>query len=93
MVGGLFVSLFSIRQNDLKSLIAYSSVAHISIFIGGIMTLCYWGDCRSFALIVAHGLCCSGLFRLSKISYERFGRSSLLVNRGLINLMSRMAMW
>ena len=38
---GLFVSLFCIRQTDLKSLIAYSSVAHISMVIGGIMTLNY----------------------------------------------------
>ena len=93
LVGGLFVSLFCMRQTDLKSLIAYSSVAHISMVIGGIMTLSYWGVCRSFALMVAHGLCSSGLFCLSNISYERFGRRSLLVNRGLINLMPRMTMW
>jgi NADH-ubiquinone oxidoreductase chain 4 len=40
-VGGLFVSLHCITQTDLKSLIAYSSVAHISIVISGIMTLSY----------------------------------------------------
>lgn len=93
LVGGLFVSLFCIRQTDLKSLIAYSSVAHMSMVIGGIMTLSYWGVCRSFALMVAHGLCSSGLFCLSNFSYERFGRRSLLVRRGLINLMPSMAMW
>lgn len=92
LVGGLFVSLFCLRQTDLKSLIAYSSVAHISMVIGGVMTLRYWGVCSSFALMVAHGLCSSGLFCLSNISYERFGRRSLLINRGLINLMPRMAM-
>jgi len=92
LVGGLFVSLFCIRQTDLKSLIAYSSVAHMSIVIGGIITLNYWGVCRSFALMVAHGLCSSGLFCLANISYERFSRRSLLINRGLINLMPRMAM-
>jgi NADH-ubiquinone oxidoreductase chain 4 len=36
LVGGLFVSLFCMRQTDLKSLIAYSSVAHMSIVIGGL---------------------------------------------------------
>ena len=41
MVGSLFVSSFCIRQTDLKSLIAYSSVAHISIVIGGVMTSSY----------------------------------------------------
>jgi len=93
LVGGLFVRLFCIRQTDLKSLIAYSSVAHISMVIGGIITLNYWGVCRSFALIVAHGLCSSGLFCLSNISYERFGSRSLLISKGLINLMPRMTMW
>lgn len=93
LIGGVFVSLFCMRQTDLKSLIAYSSVAHMSMVISGIITLNYWGVCRSFALMVAHGLCSSGLFCLSNISYERFGRRSLLVNKGLINLMPRMAMW
>lgn len=93
LVGGFFVSLFCMRQTDLRSLIAYSSVAHMSMVIGGIMTLRYWGTCRSYVLMVAHGLCSSGLFCLSNISYERFGRRSLLVNRGLMNLMPRMAMW
>jgi NADH-ubiquinone oxidoreductase chain 4 len=41
LVGGVFVSLFCIRQTDLKSLIAYSSVAHMSMVIGGIITLSY----------------------------------------------------
>ena len=48
LVGGLFVSLFCMRQTDLKSLIAYSSVAHISMVIGGIMTLRYSGGLQIF---------------------------------------------
>jgi NADH:ubiquinone oxidoreductase subunit 4 (subunit M) len=36
-----FVTLFCVRQTDLKKLIAYYSIAHISIAIGGIMTLSY----------------------------------------------------
>jgi NADH:ubiquinone oxidoreductase subunit 4 (subunit M) len=83
----IIFSLFYIRQTDLKSLIAYSSVAHICMVIGGIKTLSYSGVCRSFALIVAHGLCSSIIFCLSNISYENFGRQNLLVNRCLINLM------
>jgi NADH-ubiquinone oxidoreductase chain 4 len=57
------------------------------------MTLSYWGVCKSFTLMVAHGLCSSGLFCLSNISYERFGSRSLLISRGLINLIPRMTMW
>ena len=90
LVGGLFVSLFCIKQTDLKSQIVYSSIAHISIAIGGIITLSYWGVCRSYVLIVAHGLYSSGLF-VFLISYERVDRQSLLVNRGLINFKPRMS--
>ena len=44
--------------------------------------------------MVAHGLCSGfSFFCLSNISYERVGRRSFLVNKGLINLMPRMAMW
>nr|YP_010987444.1 NADH dehydrogenase subunit 4 [Macrotermes herus]WON65876.1 NADH dehydrogenase subunit 4 [Macrotermes herus] len=93
LVGGVFVSLFCMRQTDLKSLIAYSSVAHMGMVIGGIMTLSYWGVCSSYVLMIAHGLCSSGLFCLSNISYERFGSRSLLVNSGLMNLMPSMTMW
>jgi NADH-ubiquinone oxidoreductase chain 4 len=41
LVGSLSVSLFCTRQTDLKSLIAYCSVARVSIVTGGFMTLSY----------------------------------------------------
>jgi NADH-ubiquinone oxidoreductase chain 4 len=41
LVGGVLVSLICMRQTDFKSLIAYSSVAHIGIVIGGIITMNY----------------------------------------------------
>nr|URX53158.1 NADH dehydrogenase subunit 4 [Cryptotermes queenslandis] len=93
LVGGFLVSLICMRQTDLKALIAYSSVAHMGLVIGGIMTLSYWGLCGSYALMIAHGLCSSGLFCLANISYERLGSRSLLINRGLLNLMPSMAFW
>jgi NADH-ubiquinone oxidoreductase chain 4 len=78
---------------DLKSLIAYSSVAHMGIVIGGLMTMSYWGLNGSYSLIIAHGLCSSGLFCLANITYERVGSRSLFLNKGLMNLMPRMALW
>nr|URX53314.1 NADH dehydrogenase subunit 4 [Cryptotermes cavifrons] len=93
LVGGFLVSLICMRQTDLSSLIAYSSVAHMGIVIGGIMTLSYWGFCGAFVLMIAHGLCSSGLFCLANISYERTGSRSLLINRGLLNLMPSMSFW
>nr|AVN68041.1 NADH dehydrogenase subunit 4 [Ectobiidae sp. BB] len=93
LVGGVLVSLICMRQTDLKALIAYSSVAHMGIVIGGLMTMFYWGFCGSYTLMIAHGLCSSGLFCLANISYERLGSRSLLINKGLMNFMPSLAMW
>nr|QHD47856.1 NADH dehydrogenase subunit 4 [Nemoura papilla] len=93
LVGGVLVSLMCLRQTDLKALIAYSSVAHMGIVLGGLMTMTYWGFCGSFMLMIAHGLCSSGLFCLANISYERLGSRSLLINKGLMNFMPSMTLW
>nr|UQJ75113.1 NADH dehydrogenase subunit 4 [Neotermes sp.] len=93
LVGGFLVSLICMRQTDLSSLIAYSSVAHMGIVIGGIMTMNYWGFCGSYTLMIAHGLCSSGLFCLANISYERLGSRSLLISRGMLSLMPSMSFW
>lgn len=93
LLGGLIVSLICLRQTDIKSLIAYSSVVHIGLALSGIITLRYWGFCGAFSLIIAHGLCSSGLFCLANISYERLSRRRLFLNKGLINLIPRIALW
>nr|YP_009142411.1 NADH dehydrogenase subunit 4 [Trilophidia annulata]AKH04348.1 NADH dehydrogenase subunit 4 [Trilophidia annulata] len=93
LLGGVIVSFICFRQVDLKSLIAYSSVAHMSMVIGGLMTMNWWGCMGSITLMVGHGLCSSGLFCLSNIIYERLGSRSLLINKGMINLMPSMSLW
>lgn len=93
LVGGVLISLVCLRQTDLKALIAYSSVAHIGIVLGGLLTLSYWGVRGAYTLIIAHGLCSSGLFCLANISYERIGSRSLLINRGLLNFIPSIALW
>nr|WKU83878.1 NADH dehydrogenase subunit 4 [Cheilosia albitarsis] len=93
LVGGVLVSLICLRQTDLKSLIAYSSVAHMGIVLSGLMTMTYWGICGSYTLMIAHGLCSSGLFCLANITYERLGSRSLLINKGLLNFMPSMTLW
>uniref|UniRef100_UPI00315C9F8B NADH dehydrogenase subunit 4 n=1 Tax=Acrida oxycephala TaxID=1301164 RepID=UPI00315C9F8B len=91
--GGVIISFVCFRQVDLKSLIAYSSVAHMSMVIGGLMTMNMWGCMGSFSLMIGHGLCSSGLFCLSNIIYERLGSRSLLINKGMINIMPMMSLW
>lgn len=93
LVGGVLVSLICLRQTDLKALIAYSSVAHIGIVLAGLLTISYWGLRGSYSLIIAHGLCSSGLFCLANVSYERLGRRRLLINKGLLNFMPVIALW
>lgn len=93
LIGGVLVSLICLRQIDLKALIAYSSVAHMGIVLRGLLTITYWGLRGSYTLILAHGLCSSGLFCLANISYERIGRRSLLINKGILNFIPRIALW
>nr|QWZ46383.1 NADH dehydrogenase subunit 4 [Philolithus actuosus]QWZ46396.1 NADH dehydrogenase subunit 4 [Philolithus actuosus] len=94
LVGGLYISLICLRQSDMKSLIAYSSVAHMGLVLSGVMTMNFWGMGGALAMMVAHGLCSSGLFCLANISYERLSSRSLYLNKGLINLMPNLSlMW
>nr|YP_010417526.1 NADH dehydrogenase subunit 4 [Junonia hedonia]USF17581.1 NADH dehydrogenase subunit 4 [Junonia hedonia] len=93
LIGGLYISLKCFCQVDMKSLIAYSSVAHMSMVIGGIMTMNYWGFMGAYILMIGHGLCSSGMFCLSNISYERLGSRSLFLNKGMMNFMPSMSMW
>lgn len=93
LIGGFFISLICMCQSDLKSLIAYSSVAHIGLVLSGILTLNYWGIRGALVIIVAHGLCSSGLFCLSNISYERLFSRRIYLNKGLLNIVPRLSLW
>nr|AAL66246.2 NADH dehydrogenase subunit 4 [Ostrinia nubilalis] len=93
LVGGFYISLKCFCQVDIKSLIAYSSVAHMSMVIGGIMTMNYWGFIGSYILMIGHGLCSSGMFCLANINYERLNSRSLFINKGMMNLMPSMSWW
>nr|ANX10340.1 NADH dehydrogenase subunit 4 [Antheraea assamensis] len=93
LLGGFYISLKCFCQVDIKSLIAYSSVAHMSIVIGGIMVMNYWGYNGSYVLMIGHGLCSSGMFCLANINYERLHSRSMYINKGLMNFMPSMSLW
>lgn len=86
LLGGVLIGLVCVRQRDIKSLIAYSSVIHIGLILRGLLTLRIWGLRGAIWIIVAHGLCSSGLFFLVNINYERFYSRSLYLNKGILNL-------
>nr|WIL10232.1 NADH dehydrogenase subunit 4 [Stenocladius sp. 2 XYG-2023a] len=93
LFGGFIISLMCLRQVDMKLLVAYSSVSHMSLVLSGLMTLNILGFNGSLILMVAHGLCSSGLFCIVNISYERISSRSLFINKGMINYMPSMSMF
>lgn len=93
LIGGVLVSFICLRQRDVKSLIAYSSVSHIGLVISGLLTYTYWGFSGSLIIIIAHGLCSSGLFCLANIIYERIGSRRLFLIKGIINIIPSISLW
>nr|WRO44736.1 NADH dehydrogenase subunit 4 [Falsopodabrus tridentatus] len=93
LVGSLIVSFMCLVQSDMKALIAYSSVSHMGLVLAGIFTFSLWGVTGAFVMMLAHGLCSSGLFCLSNISFERLGSRSLFLGKGLINYMPNLTFW
>nr|YP_006576237.1 NADH dehydrogenase subunit 4 [Sphaerotheriidae sp. HYS-2012]AFH54819.1 NADH dehydrogenase subunit 4 [Sphaerotheriidae sp. HYS-2012] len=93
LIGGVITSLICIRQVDLKSLIAYSSVGHMSLVISGVLSLSLIGVSGALSIMIGHGLCSSGLFCLANINYGRLGSRSLLLNKGIMVLMPSFSLW
>lgn len=93
LVGGFVISLICLRQVDMKSLIAYSSVAHIGLVLCGLVIFSWWGYMGAVVVMVGHGLCSSGLFCLANIVYERVGRRSLVIVKGLLSFIPRIGLW
>nr|YP_009116455.1 NADH dehydrogenase subunit 4 [Cherax holthuisi]AJD80483.1 NADH dehydrogenase subunit 4 [Cherax holthuisi] len=93
ILGGVIISLMCLRQVDMKSLIAYSSVAHMGLVLGGLVAMSGWGLNGALVVMVGHGLCSSGLFCLANMVYERVGSRSLMISKGLLNVMPNMGLW
>lgn len=69
----IYVSLLSVRQVDLKKIIAYSSVAHMGFVILGLFSFTVEGAQGSIFLMIGHGIVSSALFFLIGILYDRYG--------------------
>lgn len=93
ILGGAVVRFVCLRQTDTKSLVAYSSVAHMSLVIGGIIVGSKTGASGCLALIIAHGLCSSGMFCLTNIVFERTSTRNILICKGFLQVMPSMALW
>jgi len=84
LLGGLLGSFICLRQTDAKLLVAYSSVAHMALVIAGLCIDNFTGLAGAIIIIIAHGLCSSGIFSLVGIVYTRAGtRRIILLRRAL----------
>nr|QLD22082.1 NADH dehydrogenase subunit 4 [Guerlinguetus aestuans] len=91
--GMIMTSSICLRQTDLKSLIAYSSVSHMALVIVAIMIQTPWSFMGATALMVAHGLTSSMLFCLANTNYERIHSRTMILARGLQSILPLMATW
>nr|WOE99573.1 NADH dehydrogenase subunit 4 [Certhia americana] len=91
--GALMTSAICLRQLDLKSLIAYSSVSHMGLVVAATMIQTQWAFSGAMILMIAHGLTSSMLFCLANTNYERTHSRILLLTRGLQPLLPLMATW
>nr|QZH43921.1 NADH dehydrogenase subunit 4 [Opisthocentrus ocellatus] len=91
--GVIMTGSICLRQTDLKSLIAYSSVSHMGLVVGGILIQTPWGFTGALILMIAHGLASSALFCLANTNYERTHSRTMLLARGLQMALPLMATW
>nr|WDR45269.1 NADH dehydrogenase subunit 4 [Lasiopodomys gregalis]WDR45386.1 NADH dehydrogenase subunit 4 [Lasiopodomys gregalis]WDR45399.1 NADH dehydrogenase subunit 4 [Lasiopodomys gregalis] len=91
--GMIMTSSICLRQTDLKSLIAYSSVSHMALVITAIMIQTPWSFMGATALMIAHGLTSSLLFCLANTNYERIHSRTMIMARGLQMTFPLMATW
>nr|UEK24945.1 NADH dehydrogenase subunit 4 [Spilogale interrupta]UEK25010.1 NADH dehydrogenase subunit 4 [Spilogale interrupta]UEK25023.1 NADH dehydrogenase subunit 4 [Spilogale interrupta]UEK25036.1 NADH dehydrogenase subunit 4 [Spilogale interrupta]UEK25062.1 NADH dehydrogenase subunit 4 [Spilogale interrupta] len=91
--GMIMTSSICLRQTDLKSLIAYSSVSHMALVIVAVLIQTPWSFAGATVLMIAHGLTSSMLFCLANSNYERVHSRTMILVRGLQTLLPLMAAW
>nr|QTA71651.1 NADH dehydrogenase subunit 4 [Lens contradens] len=93
LFGGVIASVVCCGQVDAKSLVAYSSVGHMSLVLGGLMSGSFWGLCGSNLLMLAHGLSSCGLFYLVGELYKVYSSRMLFVMRGMLGDLFGVNLW
>nr|YP_010015114.1 NADH dehydrogenase subunit 4 [Ostorhinchus novemfasciatus]QOI14157.1 NADH dehydrogenase subunit 4 [Ostorhinchus novemfasciatus] len=91
--GLIMTASICLRQTDLKSLIAYSSVGHMGLVAAAILIQTPWAFSGAMILMIAHGLTSSALFCLANTNYERTHSRTMLLARGLQMVLPLMGTW
>ena len=92
LLGGVLLRVVCRVQTDMKSLVAYSSVVHIGVMLGGLVSMGCVGVLGSLLMIIGHGFCSSGLFLRVNLIYERRGSRMIVVNKGFLSFIPSFAL-
>ena len=87
VISVIYASLSTIRQIDLKRIIAYSSIAHMNLIVLGLFSFTHQGIDGAIYLMIGHGIVSSALFFCVGILYERYHTRLLKHYSGLVQVM------
>ena len=87
LIAIIYGSLTTLRQIDLKKIIAYSSIAHMGFVTIGIFSLTVQGIEGSILLMISHGFVSSALFFCIGILYDRYSTRIIKYYSGLVQSM------
>ncbi|KZE35404.1 NADH-quinone oxidoreductase subunit M [Chelatococcus daeguensis] len=87
----IYTSLVALMQEDIKKLIAYSSVAHMGFVTMGIFTMTTQGIQGAMFQMVSHGLVSGALFLCVGVIYDRMHTREIAAYGGLVQRMPRYA--
>ena len=88
----VYTSLVALMQDDMKKLIAYSSVAHMGFVTIGIFSLTKQGIEGSIIQMISHGLVSAALFLCVGVVYDRYHSRMISSYGGLVNNMPKYAL-
>ncbi len=91
LIAIIYTSLVALMQDDMKKLIAYSSVAHMGFVTLGIFTFTHQGLEGSIFQMISHGLVSAALFLSVGVVYDRMKTREIKNFRGLVNIMPKYA--
>ncbi len=91
LVAIIYTSLVALMQEDMKKLIAYSSVAHMGFVTLGIFTMTQQGIEGSIFQMISHGLVSAALFLSVGVVYERLHTRMISRYGGLVSIMPKYA--
>ena len=89
LIAVVYTSLVAFVQEDIKKLIAYSSIAHMSFVTMGIFTFNTHGLQGAMAQMISHGLISSALFLCVGVIYDRMHTREIAFYSGLASRMPK----